>query len=50
MIRQRGDSWYCYSDEGKKMGGPYKSKREALRRLKQLEYYKHEKEEGMEDD
>lgn len=43
-IRKQGDKWYVYSDDGKRrLGGPYKSKDEAEKRLKQVEMFKHMK-------
>ena len=40
MIRKRKDGYYVLSEKGKKLGGPYKSKKEAEKRLKQVEYFK----------
>jgi hypothetical protein len=40
MIRKRNDKYYVYSEKGKKLGGPYKTRAEALKRLRQVEYYK----------
>ena len=31
------------SEKGKNLGGPYKSKEEAQKRLRQVEYFKHRK-------
>jgi hypothetical protein len=40
MIRKRGGKWYVLSESGKKLGGPYASKAQAVKRLKQVEYFK----------
>ena len=42
-IKKEGDEWVVYSNSGKKMGS-YKSKKEAEDRLKQIEMFKHIKE------
>ena len=39
-------SYHVKSEEGKNLGGPYKSREEAERRLKQVEYFKHKKPKG----
>jgi hypothetical protein len=41
MIQQRKDGFVVLSTEGKHLGGPYKTEAEALKRLKQVEYFKH---------
>lgn len=42
MIRKEGPQKYVvYSEEGKKLGGPYKTKKEARKRLQQVEYFKY---------
>lgn len=41
MIRKVGSSYYVYSESGKRLGGPYKSKAAAAKRLAQVEYFKH---------
>jgi len=44
MIRKQDGKWYVYSSDGsKKLGGPYKTKAEATKRLRQVEYFKHHK-------
>jgi len=43
MIRKRKDGYYVLSEKGKNLGGPYKTKAEAQKRLKQVEYYKKKK-------
>lgn len=40
-IIHRKDGWYVYNHDGTKiLGGPYKTKKQALKRLKQIEYFK----------
>lgn len=41
MIRKEKDGYYVKSEKGKNLGGPYKDRSEAERRLKQVEYFKH---------
>ncbi len=37
-VRREGDKWFVYSEDGdKKLGGPYDTREEALRRLAQIE-------------
>lgn len=40
MVVKKADGWYVLSKNGKNLGGPYKTKKEALDRLHQVEYYK----------
>lgn len=41
MITQSAPmKWYVKSEKGKNLGGPYKSKEEAKKRLAQVEYFK----------
>lgn len=41
-IVRRKDKYFVYSEDGKKkLGGPYSSRKKALERLRQVEYYKH---------
>jgi hypothetical protein len=40
MIRRRSDGWVVLSHKGKLLGGPYKSKGKAQKRLAQVEYFK----------
>lgn len=40
MIVKRSDGFYVVSEKGKNLGGPYKSKSMARRRLSQVEYFK----------
>lgn len=41
MIRKNGNRYSVYSEKGKRLGGPYKTREEAEHRLKQVEYFKH---------
>lgn len=42
MIIKRKGKYYLFSkDGGKKLGGPYNSRDEALKREKQVNYFKH---------
>jgi hypothetical protein len=34
------DGWHVLSEKGKNLGGPYKTKGEAVKRLRQVEYFK----------
>lgn len=43
MIVKRKNGYFVKSKEGKDLGGPYKSRLEALRRLKQVEFFKNKK-------
>lgn len=43
MIVKRKEGYFVRSKEGKNLGGPYPSRIEALRRLKQVEFFKHKK-------
>lgn len=43
MIRQRGSKYQAVSEDGTKNLGTFDSKAEAEHRLKQIEYFKHEK-------
>jgi len=48
IIRKESDGYHIYSHDGSKhLGGPY-SKEKAKERLKQIEYFKHIKENKME--
>lgn len=40
-VVHREDGWHVLSEKGKNLGGPYKSKGEAVKRLRQVEYFKH---------
>lgn len=42
MIVKRKASYFVLSEKTKRnLGGPYKTREEALRRLRQVEYFKH---------
>lgn len=41
MIRHVKGGFKVVSEKGKNLGGPYKSKKEAEERLRQVEYFKH---------
>jgi hypothetical protein len=43
MIRKTAKGYKVLSEKGKNLGGPYKTKAEAEKRLKQVEYFKHKK-------
>lgn len=42
-IVKRKDGYHVISEEGKNLGGGYKTREEAEKRLKQVEYFKHKK-------
>ena len=41
MIRNSKAGYKVLSEKGKNLGGPYKSKAQAQKRLRQVEYFKH---------
>jgi len=41
MIRRTPDGFKVVSEEGKNLGGPYPSRKQAEERLRQVEYFKH---------
>jgi len=43
MIKKTKAGYRVTSEKGKNLGGPYKSKAEAAKRLRQVEYFKHNK-------
>ena len=43
MIVKTAKGYEVYSEKGKNLGGPYKTKEEAQKRLRQVEYFKHKK-------
>lgn len=44
MIVKRKDGYHVLSEKTKKnLGGPYKTREEALKRLRQVEFFKHQK-------
>jgi hypothetical protein len=42
-VVERSDGWHVLSEEGKNLGGPYTSKEKAVKRLRQVEFFKHKK-------
>ena len=40
MIVKKKDKYVVISKSGKRLGGPYSSRKEALKRLRQVEYFK----------
>ena len=43
MIKKVKGGYKELSEKGKNLGGPYKSKEEAEKRLRQVEFFKHRK-------
>jgi hypothetical protein len=43
MIRKVKEGYKVLSENGKNLGGPYKTKGEAEKRLREVEYFKHRK-------
>lgn len=44
MIVKKKDGYYVLSEKTKRnMGGPYKTRKEAVKRLGQVEFFKHQK-------
>ncbi len=43
MIKKVQGGYQVLSSKGRNMGGPYKTKKEALKRLRQVEFFKHKK-------
>lgn len=43
IITKKEDGWYVMSEKGKHLGGPYKSRTAAKKRLQQVEMFKHMK-------
>lgn len=43
MIVKTSKGYVVKSEEGKNLGGPYKTRAEAEKRLQQVEYFKHKK-------
>lgn len=41
MIKKDKGGYRVVSHKGKNLGGPYKSKKQAVKRLMQVEYFKH---------
>jgi len=43
MIKKVSGGYKVLSEKGKNLGGPYKTKEQAEKRLRQVEYFKHKK-------
>jgi len=43
MIVKRKGGYHVVSETGKNLGGPYPSREQARKRLRQVEYFKHKK-------
>jgi len=43
MIQKVKGGYRVVSSKGRNMGGPYKRKEEALKRLREVEFFKHKK-------
>jgi hypothetical protein len=43
MIKQVKGGYKVLSSKGRNMGGPYKTREEALKRLRQVEFFKRNK-------
>jgi len=43
MIVSTPKGWKVVSHKGRNLGGPYKSKKRARERLRQVEFFKHRK-------
>ena len=43
MIKKVSGGYKVVSNKGKNLGGPYKTKKEAQKRLRAVEYFKHKK-------
>jgi hypothetical protein len=41
VIQKRKAGYHVLSEKGKNLGGPYKSREQAAKRLQQVEYFKH---------
>lgn len=41
MIVKKKDGYHVVSEKGKNLGGPYKMREEAVKRLRQVEFFKH---------
>lgn len=43
MIRKVGSKYYVYSEKGKRLSRGYTSRKAAVKRLRQIEFFKHKK-------
>lgn len=50
IIKKEADGYVIYSEKGKKLSKAYKTKEEAEKRLRQIEYFKHKGKDSMKDD
>ena len=50
MIIKEKQGWKVFSKLGKNMGGPYKTRKEAEKRLNEVEMFKHMKKGGNKSD
>lgn len=41
MVKKTQDGYHVFSQKGKNLGGPYKTREEALKRLRDVEFLKH---------
>lgn len=41
MIAKKGGGFVVYSEHGKKLSRKYKSRKQASKRLREIEYFKH---------
>lgn len=41
MIVKRKEGYFVLSEKGRNLGGPYRLKEEAKKRLRQVEFFKH---------
>jgi hypothetical protein len=46
-VQKKNGEWYVFSEEDKVLGGPYDTKKEAVERLREIEYFKNNREKGM---
>jgi len=49
VIRKSGSEWILYTKDGKKVLGKFKSKEDAMKREKQIQYFKHKGESAKDD-
>jgi hypothetical protein len=43
MIRKLKQGYFVLSEKGRNLGGPYRTREEAAKRLRQVEFFKHSK-------
>ena len=41
MIKKKGYKWVLYSKDGKKILGEFRTKKAAIKRERQIQYFKH---------